>query len=132
MINKFINVVAGIIYDDNFDRFLIARKRQGLTMGGLWEFPGGKIEENEIPENALRREIFEELNIQIVTISHFVTYEHIALENSILMHVYTCRKVGNKFMLTDHDAVEWIKKEDLNNFSFPQADFNIVEKLKSL
>ena len=126
---KTIHVVAAIIYR-NDKEFLIARKKQGKSLGGLWEFPGGKIEENEDATSALKREIQEELNISISSLTPFIEYTYQG-ENIILeMQSFKCFSGDTNIQLIDHDRVEWIKAHDIDQYSLAPADLVIGEELK--
>lgn len=126
---KTIRVVAAIIYR-NEDEFLIARKKQGISLAGLWEFPGGKIEENEDAKYALVREIREELNISISSLTPFIEYTYQG-ENIILeMQSFKCFSSDTNIQLIDHDRVEWIKAHEIDQYSLAPADLVIGEELK--
>ena len=126
---KTIRVVAAIIYR-NEDEFLIARKKQGISLAGLWEFPGGKIEKNEEAKHALVREIREELNISISSLTPFIEYTYQG-ENIILeMQSFKCFSSDTTIHLIDHDRVEWIKALDIDQYSLAPADLVIGEELK--
>ena len=126
---KTIRVVAAIIYRNEYE-FLIARKKQGISLAGLWEFPGGKIEENEEAKHALVREIREELNISISSLTPFIEYTYQG-ENMILeMQSFKCFSGDTTIHLIDHDRVEWIKASDIDNYPLAPADLVIAEELK--
>ena len=110
--------------------FLIARKKQGKSLGGLWEFPGGKIEENENATSALKREIQEELNNSISSLTPFIEYTYQG-ENIILeMQSFKCFSGDTNIQLIDHDRVEWINIEKIDQYSLAPADLIIGEELK--
>ena len=126
---KTINVVAAIIYR-NDEEFLIARKKPGISLAGLWEFPGGKIEANEDALTALTREIKEELNISIFNINPFINYTFQGEQMILEMQTFKCFSTENISRLTDHDRVEWIKARDINHYPLAPADLVIAEELK--
>jgi 8-oxo-dGTP diphosphatase len=127
--NKII-VVAGIIFRAD-GHFLIARKKTETSYPGLWEFPGGKIEVNETPEAALKRELLEELNILISEPIYFHFNEY-RQENSIIaLNSYKANYISGEIRLTDHDLVQWINIDETNKFNFTPADIPVVMKLKS-
>ena len=126
--SQLIHVAAGIIYDDE-KRILIARKRKGLPMEGFWEFPGGKVENGESFNNALKRELKEELNIEINNIQPFLDYEYISGANSLSMHSFTCKIFSGKPTITDHDAFEWAPIHDFKKYNFSPADLPIIKNL---
>jgi 8-oxo-dGTP diphosphatase len=122
-----IKVLAGIITKDN--RILIARRKQGSRLAGKWEFPGGKLEPDETPEECLYREIIEELGIKIKVGEFFCSskycYEHISIE----LLVYSAEYLSGEMTLTDHDAVNWVTKSELNSYDFAEADIPVVNRL---
>lgn len=122
-----IQVTAAIIAKDG--KFLIARKRVG-ALAGLWEFPGGKIEPGESPEECLRREIAEEFGMEIEVDEYLATsrytYPHIAIE--LIGYLATYR--GGELSLTDHDQVEWVNAEEMANYTFAPADIPLVEAVR--
>lgn len=124
---KPIHVVAAVISDG--ENILIARKRYGKSLAGFWEFAGGKVEQGEKPEIALKREIKEELSLDIDVESRIGEnihhYEHV----SIRLEAFHANLVGGVLQLKDHDKVEWIKLESLLEYKLAPADIPIAEKL---
>lgn len=122
-----ITVTAAIIFKGS--KILIARKVPEKHMGGFWEFPGGKIEDGEAPENCLKREIKEELSIDVEVGDFFMENEHHYKEKSILLKAYFCKHLSGEITLNDHDKVEWVEKSELQNFNFAPADVPFVKAL---
>ncbi|MDD4212030.1 MAG: (deoxy)nucleoside triphosphate pyrophosphohydrolase [Bacilli bacterium] len=91
-----------------------------------WEFPGGKIEQDESHEEALIREIKEELNSTIKVIKYITTIQHQYNSFSLTMHVYECELVEGKLELSEHLNFMWLRKERLNQVDFADADKKIV------
>jgi 8-oxo-dGTP diphosphatase len=121
-------VTAAVIEKDG--KILVARRKEGDSQGGKWEFPGGKLEPGETPETCLKRELREELGIEtevgpFFCSSRFV-YPHIAVE----LLVYRTSYVSGDITLHEHDRVEWISPEALVEASFSEADKPVVRKLK--
>lgn len=113
---------------------LVARRRPGGSAGGRWEFPGGKIESNETPEDALQREVQEELGCIIrVTewVGRGVAYPD---ERFIVLDVYRCTLVGPKVEGPGpaHDAILWADATDLNGLDWAEADVPIVPQVETL
>lgn len=125
-----INVVAGIIRNKD-NKILIAQRNMKKSQGGLWEFPGGKIENNETMEEAIVREIKEELDMNIVFESYFDEKKYIYPEKEINLIALNCRIVGEKYNVLEHEKVEWITVEQFDNFEFAPADVYFVNKLKN-
>jgi 8-oxo-dGTP diphosphatase len=123
-----IEVLAAIIVQEN--RVLIARRKMGKHLSGFWEFPGGKLEKGENDISCLRREIKEEIAIDIKVTKHFMNNEHSYGEKQILLKSYICEAAPNQeFLLTDHDMIEWVEKNNLLNYKIAPADIPIVQAL---
>ena len=122
-----IKVVCGIIYRE--DQIFLCRRKPHKIFGGYWEFPGGKVEENEKYEEALERELAEELGMKVIVKGHFTTVLHDYEKFTIELIAYSCEFVEASFILTDHDAYEWSYTKDLFDFDLASADIPIVEKL---
>lgn len=123
---KTIKVVAAIIMKDN--KILIAKRKKG-EFAGMYEFPGGKIEKNESGEEALIREIQEELEASITIEQYFmnVNYQY---PNFILdMDCYLCTLNDNHMKLNDHSMIKWINLDE-KNIDWIPADIQIIEELK--
>ena len=112
--------------------FLIARRSPQDTLGGFWEFPGGKVEKGETPQECLEREILEELGVEStacdVVCKSVYEYEHGAFE---IIAIKTTLKSSN-FKLSSHDKIEFVKKERLLDFKLLPADIPIAEKIIEL
>lgn len=124
-----INVVAAIIKDEN-EKILITQRNLKKAQGGLWEFPGGKIEPNETRENAIVREIKEELDIDIEVKSYLSEKVFNYPEKDINLIALECKKVNGEIRLLEHEDYKWVSKNELDNFQFAPADLFIVEKIK--
>ncbi len=109
---------------------LIAQRRDTDKLAGKWEFPGGKIEDNESPQECLRREMKEEFDIDVVIGGFFgeSTY-HYETGKIQLLAYYTTWK-GGKFSLNAHAAIKWVSLNQLQEFEFAPADKPFVEKLQ--
>ena len=126
-----IHVVAGIIYNSEYKKILIARKKSIFIFGGLWEFPGGKVEEYESYEMALKRELKEELNIEINSIQSYLSEQYNS--NGIFIHLnsFQCKYQSGEITLKDHDQVKWVEKSELSSYNFSPADIHIVKNISS-
>ena len=127
-------IVAAIALIDANDQVLIAKRPKKKHLAGLWEFPGGKIEKNESPENALVREIKEELNINInnkciapLTFSEF-KYE----EFNLLLLLYICRRWDGTPMSMENNSIKWVKANKLREYNMPPADDSLIYSLQDL
>ena len=122
--------VVGAVFHDG-ERFLACRKRPGKPLEGHWEFPGGKIEPGESPEQALAREIREELNL-IAEVGQKVTtttyeYDFATIE----LTTFYCTLVDGDLRLTDHDATKWVTSTEATHLTWAPADIPAVEAIAS-
>lgn len=120
-------VVCGIILKD--DLVLICRRKPEKSLGGYWEFPGGKVEEAESYEESLLRELIEELNLKVEINKHFINTVHHYDKNSIELISFICSTSGTVVESTDHDQLEWVKVSDLLNWKLAPADIPIAKEL---
>ena len=118
-----IEVVAGVIYKDN--KFLIAQRNLKKDQGGLWEFPGGKVERNESYKSALIREIKEELNANIKVNEYLGESIHHYPEKDIKLIFYKANLLSEQVELLEHENCQWITKEEKDKFEFAEDD-NVV------
>ena len=115
-----IEVVAGIIYKNS--KFLIAQRNINKAQGGLWEFPGGKVEKDESYERALIREIKEELNVDIEVDEYIGESIYHYPEKDIKLIFYKAKLLSEKIELLEHESYKWITKDAKDKFEFAGAD----------
>ena len=96
-----------------------------------WEFPGGKVELGEVPEEALKREIREELSTEINVYAYFCTVEYDYPKFHLTMHCYICSLLTDALHLNEHEAARWLEKDELDSVKWLPADKSIIERLKS-
>jgi 8-oxo-dGTP diphosphatase len=129
---KKVEVVAAVIVKDS----KILCVQRGFSkldyISKKWEFPGGKIEENESFEDALIREIQEELRLKIKVEKLFLTVDHTYQDFHLTMHSYLCETENTELTLTEHLDFKWLEKEDLLALDWAEADVPIVNKLMLL
>lgn len=125
-----IKVVAGIVFRSG--KLLISRRPFGKHLGGLWEFPGGKLEPHESPEAGLSRELQEELRISPVVGTLFFQIHHDYPEKSVHLSFYLCRLLDGAPESQEGNDYKWVTNDELGAFDFPEADFQLIEKLQSL
>ena len=123
-----INVVCGLIQKDN--KFLITRRKQNKSLGGYWEFPGGKTESGETDIEALKRERKDELGIEIYNLSYFAENTHDYDKFKIQLKAYTCKTDSDPLKLIDHDAFKWSTLSDIVENELAPADRPILNKLR--
>ena len=124
---KQIEVVAAIIHDDE-GRIFATQRGYGDYKDG-WEFPGGKMEPGESPEEALRREIWEELETKIVVERLIQTVDYDYPKFHLTMHCFWCRIESGSLTLKEHEAAKWLSIEYLNTVDWLPADKIVVNKL---
>ena len=115
-----IEVVAGIIYKNN--KFLIAQRNLNKSQGGLWEFPGGKVEKDESYERALIREIKEELNADIEVNEYIGESIYQYPEKDIKLIFYKAKLLSDRIELLEHGSYKWITKDEKDKYEFAGAD----------
>ena len=126
---KHIEVVAAIIKKDN--KIFCAQRADKGELAKKWEFPGGKIEKNETPEEALKRELGEELKLEVDVKCHFLTVEHEYNGFTISLHSYLCEAKSEKIILLEHLDSRWLELKELDSLDWAAADIPIVDKLRS-
>jgi len=127
-------LVAACALIDTDGRVLIAQRPDDKAMAGLWEFPGGKIEENERPEDALIRELKEELaiDVQEACLAPLTFASHRYEDFTLLMPLYVCRRWSGTPTAKEHQAVKWVRPRDLTNYRMPPADLPLIPMLRDL
>ena len=122
-------VCAALI--DRDGRVLINLRPKGKVMAGFWEFPGGKTLVDESTENALIREIKEELKINIQEYKFLYDYifEYKSLNKKIHLYFYLITKFDNDIINTIHEQLKWIEIQELSNYDFLEGDYEIIEKI---
>ena len=123
-----IEVVAAIIHDAE-GRIFATQRGYGEFKDG-WEFPGGKMEAGETPEEALRREIWEELETRIEVERLVETVEWDYPQFHLTMHCFLCHVESGRLELKEHEAARWLTKDKLNEVDWLPADLQIIDKLK--
>jgi mutator protein MutT len=121
-------VTAAVI--ERAGRFLIARRKPGLRFAGVWEFPGGKVEPDETPEAGLRREIAEELEIEIAVGAPLGSFPHSGPDLSIELLAYRAEWVGGDIVLHDHAELRWVTPAEMPSYDFALPDRGLVRLLR--
>ncbi len=126
--NQMINVAAGIILKD--DKVLIAKRPDDKHMGGLWEFPGGKIESNETPLEGLIRELKEEINIDVKQAVLRQKIIHNYPTKSVCLFFYIVSSYTGLAKGLEGQLVQWVSHSRIGQFNFPEANQTIVEQFE--
>ena len=122
-----INVVAAIIIKDNL--YFIAQRNKNKHLGLKWEFPGGKVGINESNEEALQREIKEELNIIIEVKKKIAKKLYKDEKINISLHYYICHIQNGNIRLNEHENSKWLTKDNLNKYDFVSGDKSVLSLL---
>lgn len=125
-------LVAACALVDADGRVLIAQRPEGKQLAGLWEFPGGKLEPGEPPEEALIRELKEELDIEVAKacLAPFVFASHSYETFHLLMPLWLCRRWSGSLRAREHQALAWVKPARLGEYPMPPADEPLVAYLR--
>jgi len=123
-------VTAAVIEKNG--KILIAKRKRSQKLGGKWEFPGGKLEPGETPEECLKRELREELGIDAIIGPYICfntfTYRHITIK----LLAYRISRFSGTIKLNDHEKIKWILPKDLNKYDLAEADIPIAEAIANL
>jgi len=127
-------IVAACALIDADSRVLIAERPAGKEMAGLWEFPGGKLEPGERPEETLIRELSEELGIVVsdACLAPLTFASHAYPDFHLLMPLYVCRRWEGQVMAMHHARLAWVRPNKLRDYPMPPADEPLVSHLMTL
>lgn len=120
---------VGVIWNEQ-GQILIDRRLQSGVLGGLWEFPGGKIEPGETVEDCIKREIKEELGIDIEVGKHLITIEHVYTHLHVNLTVHHCRYVSGTPQPLECAEIRWVTLAEIDKFPFPEANAQIIAALR--
>ena len=125
-------LVSAAALIDGEGRVLLAQRPEGKSMAGLWEFPGGKVEEGETPEAALIRELHEELGIETwqSCLAPLCFASHSYEKFHLLMPLFACRKWGGIPQSREGQALKWVRAKDLRDYPMPPADIPLIPFLR--
>lgn len=131
---KTIRVVAAITkaVNKNGETIIFATQRGYGELKGGWEFPGGKIEEGETPQEALRREIMEELETEIIVGELIDTIEYDYPTFHLSMDCFWAEIISGDLVLKEHEAAKWLTKEELGDVDWLPADITLIEKIRRM
>jgi 8-oxo-dGTP diphosphatase len=132
--HKKLQLVVSIALIDNHDQILISKRPEKKHLSGYWEFPGGKVEKNETPENAIIREVKEELNVNIhnkcIAPLSFSEFDYKTFQ--LLLLLYVCRRWEGEPMSMEKNEIRWVKANMLRQFKMPPADDSLIYSLQDL
>jgi 8-oxo-dGTP diphosphatase len=130
---KTVLVVACALIDAD-NRVLIAQRPEGKAMAGLWEFPGGKVEVGERPEETLIRELKDELGIDVkeACLAPLTFASHVYDSFHLLMPLYICRRWDGQVTAREHKALAWVRANKLRDYEMPAADLPLIPHLTGL
>ena len=134
IIDRKIQIVAAVALIDVDGRILISKRPENKYLGGLWEFPGGKLENTERAEDALIRELDEELNIQTwkSCLAPLTFSTHDYTDFNLLLLLFVCRKWDGIIMGREGQEIKWGVPKELNKFPMPDADKPLIPFLRDL
>src|SRR5215467_4454036 len=124
-----IRVVAAII--ERNGKLLITQRPMDVHLAGLWEFPGGKVEPEETLEQALVREIQEEIGVKIQILGEYFQVEHAYPTKSVQLHFFDCAILEGDPIPLHVANLRWVAREELDFFSFPEADRELIFRLRT-
>ena len=127
-------LVVAVVLVDRDGRVLLAQRPEGKKMAGLWEFPGGKVEQGETPEHALIRELHEELGIDTKTscLAPLTFASHSYDDFHLFMPVFVCRVWKGAVTAKEHKAIAWVYPKDFDKYPMPPADIPLIPVLRDL
>lgn len=128
---KLVHVAVGVIKNTN-NQILIAKRADDAHQGGLWEFPGGKIENGESVLDALKREFKEEVDININDAEPLMEIKHDYGDKAVLLDIYLSKDFSGIATGVEGQIIEWVGIDKLDSYSFPEANKAIIKKLQGL
>jgi 8-oxo-dGTP diphosphatase len=126
--DEVVEVAAGLVFRTG--RLLITQRCTGDHLGGLWEFPGGKREPGESYEHCLRRELKEELGLEVETVELIESLTHRYPEKTVHLQFYRCRCDSGEAQLLGCQAAAWVTAAELSGYEFPPADARLLDLLR--
>ena len=121
-----VHVAVGIVVNLQGE-ILIAKRSADQHQGGLWEFPGGKVEEGETVEAALKREFLEEVNLELRSLESALQIHHDYRDKQVLLDVYLCKRFSGQARGLEGQPLKWVPVGELSNYAFPKANQAIID-----
>lgn len=119
------NIAVGVIWRDG--KILIGRRKETQMLGGLWEFPGGKMKAGETAETAVVREVREETGLQTCVLHKYCIIKHAYTHFKITLHAYACEVVSGKASPKSADMLKWVYPQALSDYPFPTANKKVIQ-----
>lgn len=126
--NNIVHVAVAVIQNSH-GQYLIAKRPQEAHQGGLWEFPGGKVEDNETVLNALKRELFEETGLSFIQATPLIQIHHDYGDKTVLLDVFCIEGVTGKAFGKEGQEICWVKQGELDLYGFPAANLPIIKAI---
>ncbi len=121
-------IAVGIILREN--RVLVSRRREGTHLAGTWEFPGGAIKSGEEPEEALRRELTEELGVKFEKATLIHRQRHVYTEREVDLHFFLCTGIAGEPKGAEGQEARWVSAADLDHLDTPAANADVIRMLQ--
>lgn len=131
-----VHVAVGVIFNSQQNKILIAKRPEHLHQGGLWEFPGGKVGIGESVDQALARELFEEVGITPIQAQPLMGVHHDYSDKQVFLDIWTVTQFSGDAKGAEGQQIEWVSVQDLlgaqSQYQFPAANQSILDRLKTL
>ncbi|MBB6522718.1 8-oxo-dGTP diphosphatase MutT [Pseudoteredinibacter isoporae] len=127
---KMVHVMVGVIWGEE-QQILLAKRPEHLHQGGLWEFPGGKLEAGEEALSGLSRELQEELDIEVLEASPLMDVKHDYGDKQVFLDIWQVSRFKGEARGVEGQLLRWVPLAELDQYEFPAANATIVERLKS-
>lgn len=127
--NARVHVAVGVIYNSDKSEVLISKRSDNQHLAGFWEFPGGKVESGEDVQTALARELLEEVGIVVEQAKRLKTIKHNYSDKNVLLDVWCINDWSGKVVSRENQKVEWVPTEQLNSYTFPEANKYIISSI---
>ena len=129
---KRLHIVAAIIFNADKTEIFITKRHKDVHKGGLWEFPGGKVEHGETIEQAIVRELFEEIGINVIELTHFQHLDYDYSDKALKFDFFNVISFENAPYGKEGQLGEWVPIKSLESFEFPEANIPILKKVIEL
>ncbi len=123
------NIALALILHPADGAILIAQRKDGVHKAGFWEFPGGKCEDGETPQQCVIRETREETGLEVTILEAWPTLTHVYSERRVVLHPFLCLAQSSDAQPRESRQVAWVQPEDLDRYSFPEANQPLLQRL---